>query len=90
MARARRNRTSVALIAMDLDKFKQINDRLGHEAGDELLQQFSARARSLLRETDTVARIGGDEFMIVVPDQSDPNGPAVVARKLIEAMQARC
>ena len=87
VARARRNRTSVALVALDLDHFKFINDSLGHEAGDELLQQFSLRARTTLRETDTVARCGGDEFVIVLPDLTDPHGPEVVARKLLDALQ---
>jgi diguanylate cyclase (GGDEF)-like protein len=77
----------VAVIALDLDHFKLINDTLGHEAGDELLQQFSLRARVSLRETDTVARCGGDEFVVVLPDLTDPRGPSVVARKLREAMQ---
>ena len=88
VARARRNGTTVALVAMDLDRFKQINDTLGHEAGDELLQQFAARIRGSLRETDPVARVGGDEFMVVLPDLADPKGPATVARKLVEAMKA--
>ena len=88
VARARRNQTTVALVAMDLDRFKQVNDTLGHEAGDELLQQFSARVRACLRETDTVARVGGDEFMIVLADLTDKNGPTVVARKLLDAMRA--
>ena len=88
VARARRNRTSVAMVAVDLDRFKQINDSLGHEAGDELLQQFSARVRASLRETDTVARVGGDEFLIVLPDLTDPKGPAVVAKKLLGALRA--
>jgi diguanylate cyclase (GGDEF)-like protein/PAS domain S-box-containing protein len=87
VARARRNRTSVAVIALDLDHFKLINDTLGHEAGDELLQQFSLRARMSLRETDTVARCGGDEFAVVLPDLTDPNGPTTVAKKLRDAMQ---
>ena len=86
VARARRNHTSVAMVAVDLDRFKQVNDALGHEAGDELLQQFAARLRGSLRETDTVARVGGDEFMVVLPDLTDAGGPAVVARKIIEAM----
>jgi diguanylate cyclase (GGDEF)-like protein/PAS domain S-box-containing protein len=88
VARARRNRTAVALVAVDLDRFKQVNDTLGHEAGDELLQQFAARMRATLRETDTVARVGGDEFMIVLEDVTDTGGPGVVARKLLNAMQA--
>ena len=88
MARARRNKTFVTLLAVDLDRFKAINDSLGHEAGDELLQQFSLRMAATLRETDTVARVGGDEFMIVLPDLNDASAAAVVARKLIEATRA--
>ena len=88
VARARRNRTAVALVAVDLDHFKQVNDTLGHEAGDELLQQFARRMRAALRETDTVARVGGDEFMIILEDVSDTTGPSVVAKKLLAAMQA--
>ena len=88
LARARRNRTSVALLSVDLDHFKKVNDTLGHEGGDELLQQFSVRLRGALRETDTVARVGGDEFLVVLGDLTDPNGPAVVARKLVEALRA--
>ena len=88
VARARRNRTAAALIAVDLDRFKQVNDTLGHEAGDELLQQFAARLKSALRETDTVARVGGDEFMIVLEDVTDAAGPGVVAKKLLQSMQA--
>jgi diguanylate cyclase (GGDEF)-like protein len=88
MARARRNKTFVTLLAVDLDRFKAINDSLGHEAGDELLQQFSDRMRSALRETDTVARVESDEFMIVLPDLNDPAAATVVAKKLVETMRA--
>jgi diguanylate cyclase (GGDEF)-like protein len=75
--RYRRSGEQVALLMLDLDRFKQVNDTLGHNAGDKLVQEVGDRLRSLLRETDTVARIGGDEFAIV---QVSPKGEADVRR----------
>jgi len=75
--RYRRSGEQVALLMLDLDRFKQVNDTLGHNAGDKLVQEVGERLRSLLRETDTVARIGGDEFAIV---QVSPKGEADVRR----------
>ena len=68
LARAVRNDYSVAVLFMDLDNFKQINDTLGHDMGDLLLQQVSARLNEATRETDLVARQGGDEFLVMIPD----------------------
>jgi diguanylate cyclase (GGDEF)-like protein len=65
---ARRHSRPLALLAMDLNRFKQVNDTLGHQAGDMLLQQFAQRVRSKLRECDTLARVGGDEFMLILSD----------------------
>ena len=65
---ARRNQQNVSLLFMDLNKFKEINDTMGHHTGDVLLQKVAKRLQSLLRQTDTVARMGGDEFSIVLPD----------------------
>ncbi|HEY5713061.1 MAG TPA: EAL domain-containing protein [Allosphingosinicella sp.] len=77
LTRYRRSGEQVALIMLDLDRFKQVNDTLGHNAGDKLVQEVGDRLRSLVRETDTVARIGGDEFAIV---QVSPKGEADVRR----------
>ena len=77
LTRYRRTGEQVALLMLDLDRFKQVNDTLGHNAGDMLVQEVGERLRSLVRESDTVARIGGDEFAIV---QISPKGEADVRR----------
>ena len=77
LTRYRRTGEQVALLMLDLDRFKQVNDTLGHNAGDKLVQEVGERLRSLVRESDTVARIGGDEFAIV---QISPKGEADVRR----------
>ena len=71
LARARRSATSVALMFVDLDDFKEVNDRLGHAAGDQLLTGVAARLRGVLRDSDVLARQGGDEFLILITDLSD-------------------
>jgi diguanylate cyclase (GGDEF)-like protein len=77
LTRYRRTGEQVALLMLDLDRFKQVNDTLGHNAGDMLVQEVGERLKSLVRESDTVARIGGDEFAIV---QISPKGEADVRR----------
>ena len=86
MAHARRNKTAMALVYLDLDGFKQINDTLGHGAGDTLLQLVAKRLVETVREEDTVARMGGDEFILVLWHIGEPNYADTVARKVIEAL----
>ncbi|QKQ25224.1 GGDEF domain-containing protein [Candidatus Reidiella endopervernicosa] len=66
MAQARRNETEIAMLYLDLDGFKPVNDRLGHRAGDEVLIEVAKRITSVARESDVVARIGGDEFVVIL------------------------
>jgi diguanylate cyclase (GGDEF)-like protein/PAS domain S-box-containing protein len=77
----------VALLFIDLDKFKDANDQFGHDAGDLLLQYAAARLRSCVRETDTVARLGGDEFTIIVQELGESGHVESVARKILEQME---
>ena len=86
LANARRQRHHVAVMLLDLNGFKPVNDRLGHSAGDRLLRIVADRLSGRVRETDTVARLGGDEFGIVVEGLARPDQAALVARKLLEAI----
>lgn len=85
IARARRNHGSFALMYIDVDGFKQVNDTLGHDAGDQLLRAVSARLKSSLRESDTVARVGGDEFVVIIENAVEPGTIARIADKLLAA-----
>jgi diguanylate cyclase (GGDEF)-like protein/PAS domain S-box-containing protein len=87
MAAARRNVNMVGLIALDIDHFKQVNDTYGHNAGDLLLQQFAHRIKTQLREVDTFARRGGDEFLLILPGLSNAEGAVAVAQKLIASLR---
>jgi diguanylate cyclase (GGDEF)-like protein/PAS domain S-box-containing protein len=83
LARARRAGTHVALLYLDLDRFKEVNDTLGHAAGDALLKDFAARLRAGVRATDTVARFGGDEFVVLLEDMNDREHALRVAEKIV-------
>ena len=83
---ARREGHSVAVLLMDLDRFKEINDTLGHHHGDAVLQQIGPRLRAVLRESDTLSRLGGDEFAIVLPQVPDPAAAMKVVEKLRRAL----
>jgi diguanylate cyclase (GGDEF)-like protein len=87
MARAQRRERKVGVLCIDLDQFKQINDQYGHEAGDWLLQQVTLRLTSRLRSTDTVARIGGDEFIAVLDDLAESDVVATVAEALLRTLE---
>jgi len=82
---ARRDGKQLAVLFVDLDRFKNINDTLGHEAGDLLLQEVGKRLQGCLRESDTVARLGGDEFVVLLPALHDAADAAVVAHKILAA-----
>ena len=87
LAIARREHIPAAVMIMDLDRFKEVNDTLGHASGDELLEQAGVRLRAALRESDTVARLGGDEFAVLLPKVVDSAAAASVARKLRKALE---
>jgi diguanylate cyclase (GGDEF)-like protein/PAS domain S-box-containing protein len=83
---AKRDSREFALLYLDLDKFKPVNDALGHAAGDELLKAVATRIRRQLRDSDTVARVGGDEFIVILPDIRKREDAESVARKIIAAL----
>ena len=87
LASARRSNQRRAVLVMDLDGFKQVNDTLGHDRGDTLLRQLGARLVAALREGDTVARLGGDEFAILAADATDLEGAAAMAWKIQQACE---
>lgn len=84
---ARRNQRTSAVMFLDLDEFKLVNDTLGHTVGDRLLQVIAARITECVRAGDTVARMGGDEFTVLLADLRDGDGAALVAEKVLEAVR---
>jgi diguanylate cyclase (GGDEF)-like protein len=90
VSRAKRNHGNFALMYIDLDRFKVVNDTLGHHVGDLLLQTVSARLTSSLRESDVVARLGGDEFAILLDDLSDAGSISATAQKIIDLVGRLC
>ncbi|WP_229211468.1 MULTISPECIES: diguanylate cyclase domain-containing protein [unclassified Duganella] len=85
--RASRLRHSCAVFFLDLDRFKQVNDRFGHEEGDELLRQFAARVQHIVRKTDTVGRLAGDEFIVILENLHSDSAAQETADKLRPALQ---
>jgi len=88
LALAKRNSWTVGVMLVDLDRFKTVNDTLGHAVGDKLLRQVAERLSKSVRTSDTVARLGGDEFAVVLNNLSAPEDAAVVGQKIIAAFQA--
>ena len=86
ISQAQRHDRKLAVLFLDLDRFKIVNDTLGHEAGDTLLKEVAVRLNGCLRESDTVARLGGDEFVVLLPELTDETHYATVARKMIHAV----
>lgn len=87
IARARRTHTLLALAYLDIDHFKRINDTLGHGMGDRVLVEFAARLKDAVRATDTVARLAGDEFVVIFENLTDPRLPEVMGEKILAAMR---
>src|SRR5919108_5736527 len=88
LARAARRGRPLAVMLLDLDGFKAVNDSLGHEAGDELLVTVATRLLECVRPTDTAARLGGDEFAVLIEDLASPGDFAVVAQRVLDSLQA--
>ncbi len=84
---ARRNQKMFGVLLLDLDRFKDINDALGHDRGDSLLQEVTSRLRGVLRATDTVARLGGDEFAVLTNDAKHPEDVVATARKILASLE---
>ncbi len=86
IASSRRHRQSFAVLFLDVDHFKVVNDTMGHDAGDIMLQIISERLRMLVRSTDLVARLGGDEFVVVITDVKQVESVAIIANKILESI----
>lgn len=87
LERNKRTNKHIAIMFIDLDHFKQVNDTLGHDAGDALLQSVAAELKASVRSNDTVARLGGDEFTVILEDLEAPEDCALIARKILAALR---
>jgi len=89
VAYANRHDSGLAVLLLDLDGFKYINDTLGHQAGDQVLIEVSRRIRLVIRQADTLARIGGDEFCIVATDLRKPSDALRIAQTCLDSLRRR-
>ncbi len=87
LAHSQRNQHKLAVMLLDLDRFKDVNDELGHAVGDQLLQAVGNRLTTILRESDTVCRVGGDEFLLLLPEIARAKDAAAVAERVLEAIR---
>jgi diguanylate cyclase (GGDEF)-like protein len=87
LALSRRNGNRLAVLMLDLDRFKVINDTMGHTVGDDLLKAVAGRLESVTRKSDTIARIGGDEFVLVLPQVAQPKDAAKLAQRILDVFQ---
>ena len=90
LSRARRDGSAMAVLCIDIDDFKAVNDTLGHPAGDRLLKTLGGRVKSLIRDTDIVARLGGDEFAVLAGGMAGPVDASHLAARILEAIAAPC
>jgi diguanylate cyclase (GGDEF)-like protein len=88
LALARRRRSLCAVLFLDLDRYKQINDTLGHATGDAVLRHAARRLESVVRESDSVSRFGGDEFVVLLTEVGEPSDAARIAAKMLDAVSA--
>ncbi len=88
LALSRRNRWLMAVMFVDLDRFKAVNDTLGHEVGDRLLQEAARRMQRSVRDCDTICRLGGDEFALVLPELGDMDEAAQVPQRIVDSLHA--
>ena len=87
IASSKRNNKKFALIILDIDKFKKINDNYGHDIGDQLILYVGKKIESLLRKSDTIARFGGDEFLLLLPEIKDEQDAEKIAEKIFSTFQ---
>jgi diguanylate cyclase (GGDEF)-like protein len=87
LARARRRKEPIAMLFMDLDNFKVVNDSLGHEVGDRLLKAVAGRLRDQLRPEDTIARLGGDEFAVLIEGFASVSDATAVAERIAQILR---